>query len=192
MHPAAWLVPRSVALRAGPWDERLSLNDDGEYFTRVLLQSSGVKFCWGARTYYRSGNSGSLSASQSRGAWESALLSFQLSASSLLAAETSERTRYACASVFQRYSYEAFPQQPDLAHVAETRARELGGSDVAPSGGPVFHLLSRVLGWKRASRMRHRAYRVGYQRAAIGWRAGRVLKRWRRPTGGLVQPTSRT
>ena len=37
MHPSAWLVPRAVAERAGPWNETLTLNDDGEYFCRVLL-----------------------------------------------------------------------------------------------------------------------------------------------------------
>src|SRR5205085_572310 len=51
----AWLTPRSVADKAGFWDETLCLNDDGEYFTRVLLNSSGVSFCEGAQVYYRSG-----------------------------------------------------------------------------------------------------------------------------------------
>ena len=34
MHPAAWLAPRSLLDIAGPWNESLSLNDDGEYFAR--------------------------------------------------------------------------------------------------------------------------------------------------------------
>ncbi|MDE3084845.1 MAG: glycosyltransferase family 2 protein, partial [Verrucomicrobiota bacterium] len=42
MHPSAWLVPHAVADRAGPWDEALTLNDDGEYFCRVLLASNGI------------------------------------------------------------------------------------------------------------------------------------------------------
>ena len=35
MQAGIWLIPRAVALRAGPWDERLSLINDFEYFTRV-------------------------------------------------------------------------------------------------------------------------------------------------------------
>src|SRR5262249_33099886 len=31
----AWLTPRDVIKKAGPWNERLSLNDDGEFFCRV-------------------------------------------------------------------------------------------------------------------------------------------------------------
>lgn len=45
MHPAAWLLPRALADRAGYWDERLSLDDDGEYFTRVVLASNAVHYC---------------------------------------------------------------------------------------------------------------------------------------------------
>src|ERR1035438_9516693 len=41
MHPAAWLVPSAVARAAGPWDEALSINDDGEYFARVALAAQG-------------------------------------------------------------------------------------------------------------------------------------------------------
>ena len=78
MHPAAWLVPRKLAQMAGSWDENLSLDDDGEYFCRVVLASQEVKFCWDAKSYYRSGISGSLSASRSYKAWKSAFLSIEL------------------------------------------------------------------------------------------------------------------
>src|SRR5262249_13385356 len=37
---SCWLTPRAVADEAGPWDESLSLDDDGEYFNRVVLASS--------------------------------------------------------------------------------------------------------------------------------------------------------
>ena len=50
----AWLTPRAVLERAGPWDETLSVADDGEYFCRVLLAASVVLFCGQARGFYRS------------------------------------------------------------------------------------------------------------------------------------------
>src|SRR5205807_7008133 len=50
----AWLTPRAVIEEAGPWNEQLSLNDDGEFFCRVVLASSGIRFCNDARGYYRS------------------------------------------------------------------------------------------------------------------------------------------
>ena len=56
MQPGLWLIPKATALRAGPWDEHLSLIDDFAYVTRVLLAARAVRFCEGARLYYRSGN----------------------------------------------------------------------------------------------------------------------------------------
>ncbi|MCB0334028.1 MAG: glycosyltransferase, partial [Bdellovibrionales bacterium] len=69
MPPVAWLIPRKVAESAGPWNEELSLNDDGEFFTRVLLASDGTKHCPEAQCYYRTGHSGRLSASSTPKAW---------------------------------------------------------------------------------------------------------------------------
>ena len=54
-----------MADRAGPWDESLSLNDDGEYFCRALLTSAGMAYCPAGRSYYRSGLPGSLSQQRS-------------------------------------------------------------------------------------------------------------------------------
>ncbi|MEO6052687.1 MAG: glycosyltransferase family A protein, partial [Chthoniobacterales bacterium] len=53
MHPAAWLLPRHIAEAAGPWNENLSLDDDGEYFCRVVLCSKGVVFVPEAKSFYR-------------------------------------------------------------------------------------------------------------------------------------------
>jgi glycosyltransferase involved in cell wall biosynthesis len=180
MHGAAWLVPRQIVERAGGWDERLTLINDLEFFSRVLLASRGVKFCHGARTYYRSGNPSSVSGMKSRRAWESALLSLQLGTSGLLARERSARTQGACAALFQRYAYEVYAHQPDLAAVAEREADALGGSAARPSGGPLFKGLSAVVGWRRAAQIRERMYQSGYRRAAVGWRISQQLKAWQR------------
>jgi glycosyltransferase involved in cell wall biosynthesis len=114
MPPIAWLTPRSLVERVGAWDERLSLNDDGEYFCRVLLSSETIHFCSEAKVFYRSQIAGSLSRRTSRQAWESALLSHDLCTSHLLARETSGRTRTACADLYQRLAYAMYPDCPDL------------------------------------------------------------------------------
>ncbi|MGD1874833.1 MAG: glycosyltransferase family 2 protein [Mastigocoleus sp.] len=155
MHPAAWLVPRKLAQMAGSWDENLSLDDDGEYFCRVVLASQEVKFCWDAKSYYRSGISGSLSASRSYKAWKSAFLSIELGMKHLLEIENTARTRHACATRFQRFIYEAYPDVPDLRKKAELKVKEFGGSSVKPFGGPMFELLSSFVGWKSTKRIKN-------------------------------------
>jgi glycosyltransferase involved in cell wall biosynthesis len=156
MPPVAWLTPRAVAQAAGPWDERLTLNDDGEYFCRVLLACSGIDFCPDAPSYYRSNLPGSLSGRRSAEAWDSAFLSHELCARHLIASEDSPRTRRACADLFQRLAYQVYPDFPDLAAACEKRAGEFGGSEIRPLGGLLFRLLACLLGWRKARALQKR------------------------------------
>jgi len=168
MHGAAWLVPRRVAERAGPWNENLSLINDFEFFSRLLLASKGVKFCAGARTYYRSGHPGRLSASKSRSAMESAILSLELGTGYLLAIEDTPRARNACATVYQRFIYSAYPNALDLLDVAEAKVKELGGTNAKPRGTPLFQIISSMIGWKKATCVQQDLYKLGYDKLAPG------------------------
>ena len=47
MQTATWLVSREVTEAAGPWDTRLLGDDDGEYFSRVLLRERWHAVCAG-------------------------------------------------------------------------------------------------------------------------------------------------
>ncbi|HAJ61126.1 MAG TPA: glycosyl transferase family 2 [Cyanobacteria bacterium UBA8543] len=154
MHPAAWLVPRAIASSAGSWNETLSVNDDGEYFCRVLLASKGVKFCSGAKSYYRSGISGSLSGKTSKTGWESAFRSMELCINHLLNREDNPKVRHACATALQRFVYGAYPDEIDLVKKAEAKAKSLGGSDLKPGGGSIFQLIAKILGWKLAKKIK--------------------------------------
>src|SRR5216117_2943866 len=53
MQPGSWLVSRELTEAAGPWNEGLPWDEEGEYFCRVLIKSDGVKFIRGAKTFYR-------------------------------------------------------------------------------------------------------------------------------------------
>ncbi|MBD2176620.1 glycosyltransferase family 2 protein [Pseudanabaena sp. FACHB-1998] len=158
MHPGAWLVSRNITESAGIWNEKISLNDDGEYFCRIILASKEVKFCAGAKSYYRSGISGSLSGSKSRQALESVYLSVDLCTNNLLAVEDSERTRLACANFFQRFIYELYPEAYDLIKKSEEKIKQFGGSNIKPLGSPRFEFLSYFLGWKCAKRIQTWTY----------------------------------
>jgi glycosyltransferase involved in cell wall biosynthesis len=153
IQPGAWLTPRHLAEAAGPWDESLSLDDDGEFFSRVVLASRGVRWCPKAFAYYRSGLAGSLSRAKSDLAWISAYRSLSLSTARLLQHEDSPRTRHACATVLQRYIYEAYPRAAACRRDAAAAVARLGGSDLAPEGGPKFQFWRRCIGWRLAKRL---------------------------------------
>jgi hypothetical protein len=153
MHGAAWLVPRGIADRAGPWNEQLSLINDFDYFPRVLLASRRVLFCPRAVTWYRSGLPTSLSGWKSRTAWESAFRALGASTSLLLQHEDTPRVRRACVRQFQEFIYAAYPDVPDLIVLAERRVEELGGARFPPPGGPKFKFVAGLVGWRLAKRM---------------------------------------
>ena len=158
MHPAAWLVPRAVADQAGPWDESLSLNDDGEYFCRVLLAGSGIAHCaeTTARSLYRSGLPGSLSQRRGIAARRSQFRSIELIERHLLAAEDSPRTRRALANHYQRFIHDFFPVPADAMRLARERVVRLGGSTLrAPPMGNRTAALARLIGWKNVWRIKH-------------------------------------
>ena len=127
MQTGNWLVSRELTEAAGPWDERLSFDDDGEYFCRVLLKSSGVKFVRGARTYYRATGPTSLSnVDDSNKKLESAWLSIRLHIHYLLELEDSERTRQASIKFLQTWLTAFDPHRPDICREAQKAAEALG------------------------------------------------------------------
>jgi glycosyltransferase involved in cell wall biosynthesis len=153
MHPAAWLVSRELTQRSGFWDERISLDDDGEYFTRVALASDRIQCCFAALSYYRSQIPSSLSGRKSDAAWNSAFLSLELSVGRLLTLNNTAATRGAAAAAFQRFIYESYPAAKSARRRAAATIETLGGTDLQPEGGPKFQALRRLVGWRIAKRL---------------------------------------
>jgi glycosyltransferase involved in cell wall biosynthesis len=127
MSPAVWLVSRSLTERVGPWDERLSLNDDGEYFSRVIAASELVKFVQEAKCYYRLSGLNQLSRSSSESSRQSFWLSIQLCIACLIYLEDSERTRLAALSRLQSYVESFFPEEAGHFREVNELAIKLGG-----------------------------------------------------------------
>jgi len=161
MATAAWLVPRVLAERAGPWNPALGHNpvDDMEYFSRVLLAADRVLFCGDTRAYYRSGLSGSLSRQQSDDAWRAIFASFHLTADRLLAREDSPRTRLAAATALQRLIFEIYPRLPAERATTARRVQALGGTDIEPDAGPWRRRLQSIVGWPITKRLHDWWYR---------------------------------
>lgn len=150
MHPAAWLIPRTLIEKAGLWDERLTLNDDGEYFARVLKHADAIRCAFAATTYYRISPGLSLSRSRGTAAFWSLWLSLKLTAGTLLALEDSARTRRAVADLYRRFIYDVYPSARAERREAETLIAKMGGSDLPPDFGPRSKALAAAFGWRVA------------------------------------------
>lgn len=149
LQTGCWLVPRAVAQKAGPWDETLSLHDDGEYFCRVLLASEGNVFVDGCHVAYRVVH-GSLSKVRSRAAVESAFRVCQSREKHLLAVDNSNTVKRAIATQWLQFAYEFHGSAPDLSQKAVARVTALDSKPHNTIGGKGFRTTHQLLGWKAA------------------------------------------
>jgi len=151
--PAAWLVSRRLTDQIGPWDERLSLNDDGEYFGRAVAASEKVKFVPDAKSYYRKANVGSLSNSKTQKALKSLFLQLDLCYGYLLALENSERTRTSILKNLQLNLIYFYPDHHEILGKIDKLSRQLGGSLTPPRRKLEFNIIKQLFGWKMAKKL---------------------------------------
>jgi glycosyltransferase involved in cell wall biosynthesis len=154
MQTATWLVSRELTEAAGLWNPELTVDDDGEYFCRVLLQSDGVKFVPESKVYYRKPGPGSLSyLGGSSHKIEAQYHSMCLQISSLLSCEDSERVRRACVIFLQNWSPEFYPERPDIIERAAALAEDLGGKLEIPSFTSKYSWIGIIGGPRMAKRV---------------------------------------
>lgn len=154
MTNSAWLVSRELTEAAGPWDPRLTCDDDGEYFYRVVAASRGVKFVPDAWMYYRRSGPGSVSyMGRSDTKMESQMLALSLEIGTLRALEDGERVRAACLTLLQRFVVHFHPERPDLVEELKKVAGDLGGELNPPRLGWKYDWIRRTLGWRSAKRV---------------------------------------
>ena len=158
MQNATWLVSRELAKAAGPWDTRLHVDHDGEYFCRVLLASEGTRFVPGTGIYYRASGTNSVSyIGNSDKKKESLLFSMKLHIQYLRSLEQSERVRKACLAYLQlRYGNVFYPERPDLMEEAQQLAGMLGGRLKPPKLSWKYLWIQKLFGLAVAKRVRIR------------------------------------
>lgn len=159
VHPSAWLTPRSLIEAAGNWNEDLSVDDDGEYFARVILKSKGIRRAPDVASYYRKFRSGgSLSHARSEAQHWSGLNATRLKAKHLLPLTTDPRAKVAIANGYMSLAVGAYPDYPQVTEAALADLRALGVRVKPPRFGTwKSQLVSQLLGWKTARRISARA-----------------------------------
>lgn len=152
--PLVWLVSRELTEAAGPWDERLSLDDDGEYFCRVILASQGIQFVPGAKSFYRMSGFGSLSnVGRTDKKLESLWLSMQAHIRYLRSLDDSARTRNAAVAYLGNWLLNFHPVRPDIVAAAQQLAASLGGKLELPHVRPKYAAFERLFGYAVAARV---------------------------------------
>lgn len=159
--PAEWLARdtfmglhcyaghRDLFEQAGPWDESLTINQDGEYFARVVAKSEGVRFTRETEVFYRR----SSEVSVSRFSPEKADSLYRSTASMVITAlglEDSDRMQQMAANRWQHFIYTVYPSRSDLLARAESHLKNLPKPNISNPNAvsPLSKAVSNTLGWK--------------------------------------------
>ena len=154
MIPGCWLIPKPIIDKAGLWDERLSLHDDGEFMCRVLLASKGNVFVENTVVYYRQVASSLSRQNQSYRAAKSALNVCESYRKSLLPLYDGPKVRQALAYNYRRFMYEFHPKHKDLLQQARQSIQTLDVKNLPLIGGENFKKLTKILGFYNALSLR--------------------------------------
>ncbi|HEY9003104.1 MAG TPA: glycosyltransferase family A protein [Mucilaginibacter sp.] len=153
IQPNAWLTPRNVINKSGPWNEMRNPDDDGEFFCRVLLASLGIRYSAEAINYYRKfDNSGnSLSGRKDHESLSNILKSTDSKAENVLKRKNTPQVRMIFSRFYHENAFAFFPMYPDLVREAERKAKELAPDfryNPFEDRGGIVHILSKLIGWK--------------------------------------------
>ncbi len=151
---SVWLTPRNLIDLAGSWNESLTVNQDGEFFSRVLMQANAIKFCSEAKVYYRSGNASSISQRKTSEQKAGSLLnSYLLHKENINQHLHRMDVRKALANNLLNFIYQHHKVFPILTHKAEQEFKKLNIGKMWPVGGHRFKQLAKLVGFKNALKL---------------------------------------
>lgn len=153
MQPGVYLCSKELMEKAGAWNEKLTINQDGEFFMRVLLQADQVFFEPTGKVYYRKPGEANVSQQKSYQAAASLLESYRCYEREILKAENSKRVRDATAKNYLRFSYVVYPNYPDLLLESQKDFERVGDKSVR-IGGPKFQMITKLFGFKIALKLK--------------------------------------
>lgn len=153
--PGVYLTHRNLIEKAGPWDESLTINQDGEFFMRVLLHAKKIKYEVDGKVFYRSPGYNNVSQQKGKEAMDSLLKSIQSYEKSVFQVEDSLKIRTALKKVYLKFIYDIFPEYPELVKKVENLILNLGVIEPTYIGGPKFQKMSKWVGFKNAIRLKN-------------------------------------
>lgn len=154
-----WLIPRNIVEKAGLWNEELKINQDGEFFCRIIMNADKIKFTQNCGVYYRFHNNNSIGKQRSEEAMASQLFSYQLYKNHLESQEINKIQKNklfkALAAQFSDFYIRNKIAYPLLAAKAKKNISEMG-KKLSPQGGATFKIMCRLFGVDRAINLREK------------------------------------
>ncbi len=150
-----WLVPRKLVEKTHGWNEKVKINNDGEYFSRVILESKGIIYCKESVFYYRRDVPMSVSKRfNSKEIYESWLYSYSCYVKSFQLNLNRKSAQELGRKALSVYYCNSYPNYPDLLQECKHQIQKLGYSTPEAYGGKIFKTLSLILGVENALKLR--------------------------------------
>ena len=156
----SWLTPKKLLNPSVKWNESQTVNDDGEFFCRVVLSSTGIVATKDTFCYYRkyAGEEKiSLSGRKDLKSLESHYHSLLLIREHLLQVKNNDtRINSIIADNLMNLLMQSYPEHKTLTKKIKTSIGELGNTGFSPVlGGRVVEAIKNTFGWKIARLLQH-------------------------------------
>ncbi|HVV54563.1 MAG TPA: glycosyltransferase family A protein [Mucilaginibacter sp.] len=152
VQPNAWLTPADIVAKAGKWNESLTVDDDGEFFCRVLLSSKGIVKSGGFNYYRKFGQMrNNLSAQRDKMAMESLIKALNLKKEYLFKKNRSEQAERAMYRQFLDMAVKSYLVHPEVYRQAKKELKNYPNCHMTPVlGGKFINKIARLFGWETA------------------------------------------
>jgi glycosyltransferase involved in cell wall biosynthesis len=152
----AWLVPIKLINSTSGWDSKAGLNDDGEYFMRVILNSARIIFCKESIFYFRRDVPNSLSKQfDSKEVYEKWLYSYCSYAENFMRKFEDKLARELSWKALSVYYCNSYPLYPDLLEKCKEKIKELGYNQPNAHGGKLLLRASTIFGVMNVLKLWH-------------------------------------
>lgn len=156
IYPHAWLVNRLLIEHAGFWNEKLLINQDGEFFSRVVASSSFVKFVDKAKCFYRTGNLSSISSQSNKRTSESLIYANLEIVKNVNTLINNDKLRYASRIFLERFYSRFIYDDNEIPQIklVKDKILELGGQIPPKEETLRFSILRKILGLSLARKVK--------------------------------------
>jgi glycosyltransferase involved in cell wall biosynthesis len=150
VQPNAYLIPRTIIEKSGPWLTEFypCPDEDGEYFSRILLNTEEVIFTQGINYYRKNLNDLSLSRSYSLSRATNQLLTTERKCLNLISIDSSINSKKLLLYNISLVVYQFSSEYPEIIKQATLIIRNHGFKKFKLLGNIKFNFLSSLLGTK--------------------------------------------
>ncbi len=150
--PHCYLTTRQLVEISGGWDESVSKNQDGEFFSRILFLSDKAVFVPDIEVTWRLTGTG-ISSTHSLESMKSQLYVANKISDLILGFSDTDRAKTTCAAQYGWIAYLGYPENKLLLQEIKQNLKKRNLPFFIPYSGRLFRLIRVFLGWRIASRI---------------------------------------